>query len=126
MVKIKAHRGITLLELMITVAVIAIITAIAIPSYQGYISTARKAEGNNNLAALAIAQEEYFLENNTYFFGDTTTDVENASAGLWEATGTDGVENFAYAVSGTATSYTATATGTGDKVPITVVLSISK
>lgn len=123
---VNKHHGFTLMELMITVAILAVITAIAVPAYNGYMATARKTEGNNNLAALALAEEEYFLENNAYFYGADKDALETASGNLWEATSSDGVFNFAYAVSGTSGNYTATATGTGGKVPTSVVLQISK
>ena len=118
--------GYTLIEVMITLTVLAIITAIAIPAYQGYVSSAREAEGHNNLAAMQMAQEEFFLENNAYFEGENTTAVENASAGLWTATGSDGVINFDYAVDASGGGYTATATGNGNKVPTSVVLTVTK
>ena len=65
----KAKNGFTLIEVMITVVILAILSAIAIPAYQGYISTSRRAEGHNNLAALQLAEEEFYLENNNYFDG---------------------------------------------------------
>ena len=58
------NRGFTLIELMIVVAILAIISAIAIPAYTGYIKTAKLTEAQNNLAALRLAEEEFFLENN--------------------------------------------------------------
>lgn len=63
----KTTRGFTLIELMITVAILAIIAGIAIPAYHGYIRESRFAEAQNEIAQIKIAQSEYFLENNTYF-----------------------------------------------------------
>jgi len=120
------QRGFTLIELMMALTIVVILTAIAIPAYRGYISTAREAEGHNNLAALQMAQEEYFLENHSYFDGANTAAIQNNSAGLWTATGSDGVINFDYAVSLSGGGYTATATGTGGKVPTSVVLTVTK
>jgi len=114
------QRGFTLIELMMALTIVVILTAIAIPAYRGYISTAREAEGHNNLAA------EYFLENHSYFDGANTAAIQNNSAGLWTATGSDGVINFDYAVSLSGGGYTATATGTGGKVPTSVVLTVTK
>jgi type IV pilus assembly protein PilE len=122
----RMHHGYTLIEVMIALTILAVITAIAIPAYRGYISTAREAEGHNNLAALQMAQEEFFLENNTYFAGANTAAIEAASAFLWTATGSDGVINFDYAVSTSGGGYTATATGNGNKVPASVVLTVTK
>ena len=116
---------------MVTVVILAVLTAIAIPAYNNYISTSRNTEGWNNLAALKLAQEEYFLENNGYFPpGDVTVQSNNASLdAYWEAS-EKGNRNFEYAVttSNTATSYTATATGRGAgyKVPATVSFSVNK
>ena len=109
-IKHQSH-GFTLLELMITVAILGILSAIAIPAYEGYIKTAKMTEAHNNLAALRLAEEEYYLENNSYFFGTDTATVASNSAGLWSATGLDGNVNFTYVVSNAA-GWTATATGT--------------
>ena len=108
----KTNRGFTLIELMIVVAILAIISAIAIPAYTGYIKTAKLTEAQNNLAALRLAEEEFFLENNTYFGGANTLAVETASQGLWTATiGNQGAVAFNYVVIATATTWSATATG---------------
>jgi len=110
------EKGFTLIELLITLAVAAILTAIAIPAYNGYITTARMTEAHNNLAALRLAQEEYFLENNNYFDGANATDIATNSGNLWAVTkGSDGY-NFDYVVT-LSSGWTATATGkTGTKV----------
>ena len=103
-------HGFTLIELMITVAIVSILAAIAVPAYNGYIKTAKMSEASNNLAALRLAQEEYFLENNEYFFGTNTSSVEAASGNLWKATpGTDGI-NFDYVVTASS-GWSATASG---------------
>ena len=118
-IKFQSH-GFTLLELMITVAILGILSAIAIPAYTGYIKTAKMTEAHNNLAALRLAEEEYFLENNDYFFGTNTSTVASNSGGLWSATtGSDGNINFSYAVS-SAAGWTATATGSGDLDNVTI------
>jgi len=107
----KTTKGFTLIELIIVVGIIAIISAIAIPAYTGYIKTAKMSEAYNNLAALRLAEEEYFTENNSYFFGTTTAILESNSSGLWTAAkGGNGLVNFKYEVTN-ASSWTATATG---------------
>jgi len=116
--KINPHKGFTLIELMITVAIISIIAAIAIPSYNGYIATAYTVEAKNNIAALKLAQEEYFLENNKYFTGANISAIKTASGGLWNPTpGSGGVHNFSYAVSSLSptTTWSVTATGSTAK-----------
>lgn len=60
------HKGFTLIELMIVVAVIAILAAIAIPSYLGIQRRAARSEAKANLEAIALALEGYMAENNDY------------------------------------------------------------
>lgn len=113
------HYGFTLIELMIVIAILAIISAIAIPAYTGYIGSARLVEAKNNIAALVLAEEEYFLENNTYFYDNSgnNDDLSDAGGNLWTATGSDGNVNFIYTVSGAGNSFGITATGkAGTKV----------
>lgn len=108
----NTNRGFTLIELMIVIAILGIISAIAIPAYTGYIKTAKLTEAHNNIAALRLAEEEYFIENNAYFGGATTALVQTASQGLWTATkGSGTAVAFNYVVTTTATSWSVTATG---------------
>ncbi len=125
-------NGFTLIEIMVTVAILAVIAAIAVPAYTGYISTARNVEGLDNLSAIQIAEEEYAAGNNSAYFSAaplvTTAALEAASGNLWVAApATEAARNFTYTVTlvGT-TGYTATATGKGGKVPTSVVLTITK
>lgn len=114
----KNISGFTLIELMIVIAILGIITAIAIPAYNGYITTARMSEAKNNISALKLAEEEYFLENNKYFFKTgTNAELKTESGDLWTAAPGDNGVNFTYTVSGSGTTYTITATGnSGTKV----------
>lgn len=118
----KQH-GITLIELMVTMAILGIITAIAIPAYNGYIQTGRLAEANQVIAAIELAEAERSLQSNTYFQtigGAVTTaaNVATASGGLFVApvAGTQWFD-FGIAACGTGTiltCYTITAQGKGD------------
>ena len=109
-------KGFNLVELMVTIAIIGVISAIAIPAYTGYIETARMTEADNNLAAIRLAQEEYFLEHNEYFEGADADAIKTDSGGLWEVSGSDGDVNFDYVVT-LSSGWTATATGkAGTKV----------
>jgi type IV pilus assembly protein PilE len=59
-------RGFTLIELMIAVAILAIISAIAIPQYNRYAFRARRADGQKLLLAIANAEERYYAQQNKY------------------------------------------------------------
>jgi type IV pilus assembly protein PilE len=62
----KIQNGFTLIELMITVAIVAILAAIAIPSYSAYVKRGQLSEGPNNLAALQVKMESYYQNTQSY------------------------------------------------------------
>jgi type IV pilus assembly protein PilE len=79
----KQTAGFTVIELMVTVAILAVIASIAIPLYSGYISSAKRTECNNEVAAIELALNENFLENNSYFEGNTIIEIRDASNGFY-------------------------------------------
>ena len=103
-------RGFTLIELMIVVTVIAIISAVAYPSYQAYIVKANRAEGRQAILAAAQQLERYFTNNNTY-----TSDLTVAG---YKGFSGESAANSKYNLvvtpggAGIATSYVITATPT--------------
>lgn len=101
----KAHKGFTLIEVMITVAIVGILAAIAIPSYMDYITRGRIPEALSELSNRRVIAEQFFMDNRTYNNG--TVDV-CASAVMTTAT-----RYFNYACVSAAAAYTLTATGTG-------------
>ena len=108
---ISHSNGFTLIEAMVTVAIIAVLASVAIPAYNGYIKTSKMSEANFNLSALRLAQEEYFLDNNDYFYGNNTAELESNSGGLWVAAkGSEGNVIFNYVVTASS-GWTAVATG---------------
>lgn len=62
----KRSHGFTLVELMIVVAIIAILTSIAYPAYTSSILKGKRAEGRAALAELLQQQERYMTQNNVY------------------------------------------------------------
>ncbi len=62
----KYMRGVTLLELMIVVVILGILTAIAYPSYRQFIERAKRTEAKALLLRIAVDQERFYLQNNTF------------------------------------------------------------
>jgi type IV pilus assembly protein PilE len=91
------QNGITLLELMITVAIITILAAIAIPAYNGYIKEAQLGVARMNADSLRIFMEDYFLENGSYIVGGDTsyTEAELATNFGWRPDGDNNAYTYA-------------------------------
>lgn len=63
------RKGFTLIELMIVVAVIAILAAVALPSYTDYITRSKLVEAHTHLADLRVKMEQRFQDARTYVGG---------------------------------------------------------
>lgn len=98
----RGQDGFTLVEIMITVAIVGILTAVALPNYRDYTTRARLTEAFSTLSAAQANAEQFWSNTRSYSgFGAAST---------FPPTG----KNFTYALSGeTASAYTITATGTG-------------
>jgi type IV pilus assembly protein PilE len=105
----RATRGFTLLELMITVVIVAIFAAIALPSYQEQIRKTRRADARQELMRLATAQERFYTNCNSY--AKTLSGSQAKCEGLGAAGATLDSENGYYKISlaGAGGNYTLTA-----------------
>lgn len=62
----KRSAGFTLVELMVVLAIVAVLCAIAYPSYTAQVAAARRVEGQAALMETMQQQERYFTRNNSY------------------------------------------------------------
>lgn len=86
----KRNRGFTLIELMITVAIVGILGALAYPSYNASVLKGKRAQGRTAIAELLQQQERYITQRNTYLQFTTTI----TTAGVVSTTPASGATAF--------------------------------
>lgn len=62
----KKHKGFTLIELMITILVVAILASIAIPSYREYVIRGNRTAAQAAMMEIATQQQQFFVANRAY------------------------------------------------------------
>ena len=62
----RAARGFTLIELMIAVALVAILVATALPSYSGYVRRSIRTEAQSFLMSVAARQQQFLVDTRVY------------------------------------------------------------
>lgn len=103
----RPHDGYTLIELLVVVTIIALLTAVAVPSYRQYVLRAKRADATTALLRLAAMQERFYIQNNSYASSAQMATAPPAGLGI------GGTERGYYVLEITSgdltTGYTATA-----------------
>jgi len=100
------QAGFTLIELMIAVAIIAVLAGVALPLYSGYVDNSREAKLYNDISTIEVFQEQVLLRTGAYATG--LADVAAITAATdWDPRTDDGTT---YAVTANGTGYNITAT----------------
>lgn len=105
----RASRGFTLIELMITIAVIGILASIAIPSYTSYVARGNRAEARAALLEAQQYMERFYAANSRYNMSDASNPTLPSRLVNVPSTGT----RYTLSVSASTTGYTLTAAPTG-------------
>jgi type IV pilus assembly protein PilE len=114
----QLQKAFTLIELMIVVAIVAILAAVSIPAYGDYVRRGKIAEAASTLSGLRVRMEQYYQDNRSYF---------NAGACGVAMPNNTVVKYFTLACAQGATtdSYTITATGSGSMAGFTYTIDQS-
>ena len=111
---LKRSRGFTLIELMIVIAILAIIAAIALPSFLGQIQKARRSDAKQALFNVAAKLEQYYQDNKGYPVAGDMTDLGYSAATFTSVEGYYTI-GFNVASPSTATTYLIEAIPTGSQ-----------
>ena len=100
-------RGFTLIEVLITVAIVAILAAVAVPAYMDSVRRGKLVDGTVRMGDYRAQLEKWFLDNRTY----QTVPPAGATCGIPSPTPAPNDAFQLTCVANTPTTYTVTATG---------------
>ncbi len=106
----KGQQGFTLIEIMIAVVVIAIMAAIAFPSYSEQVRKSRRADAKSTLLDIANKEQRYMLDNRSY------GSLNDLGLGGTTVPSEEGYYIISITPASPTTSFTLTATATGSQV----------
>lgn len=115
----RKNHGFTLIELMITVAIIGILASIAVPSYTRYVQRSHRADAKNTLLSVAQRLEQNYTLSGSYARtqGAAADDIDDTDIAAWglSQVPVNGAARYtiAFQAAPSATAFTLTATPVG-------------
>ena len=109
-----ALRGFTLIELIASMLIVAILTMLALPAYNSYLARSKLRAAHNDLVALSLNLENYYQQQLTYPAATASTAQTQTTLPGWAPAQ---AANFSFQIlSASASTYSLKATGTGNGV----------
>jgi len=106
-----SQTGFTLIEVMIAVAIVGILSAIAVPAYNDHVTRGKIPDATSNLSAKRVQLEQFFQDNRTYVgtnacASDTTTSqffdfscsTQTGTTYVLQAVGKDSMTGFTFSI----------------------------
>ena len=101
-------RGFTLLEVMITVAIVGILAGIALPQYQEHVARSRRAEARTQLMGAAQFMQRFYSANDRYDLDRANQAVLDQMPAQFKMSPADGGGLYSLNINATASTFTVT------------------
>jgi general secretion pathway protein G len=97
----RGEKGFTLVEMMVVLIIIAVLIALGIRAYIGYIGNSKMTKASGDISTIQAALDSYYSQNQSYPMGQTQLTAAGVSS--YEVNGGGGVNNppYTYTTSGT-------------------------
>ncbi|MDO6763903.1 type IV pilin protein [Agarivorans sp. 1_MG-2023] len=109
----RSILGVTLIELMIAVAIVAILAAVGYPAYTSFVAESRRTEAMKELATLAVLQEQYYADNAEY--SSTLAALGMAASGATSYNTENAYYSITLTTSSASSTFTVKATAQGSQ-----------